>query len=86
MVDFKQDLDNLPSGLLMGIRCKCKEGHEWDVACATIWTQMPYCPECCERDYQRTHAKELPISWRGLWTSEMDELKDCKIVKEPNNV
>ena len=67
------DPDNLPHGLLVGIKCRCSRGHEWDCACATIWTQPPYCEVCWEHE----HVIVYPKGWRGLWTSEVAEFKDC---------
>lgn len=31
---------------LFGIKCKCAKGHIWNRARATVFTQMPWCPEC----------------------------------------
>jgi hypothetical protein len=58
-------------GKCMGIRGKCLHGHEWNIACATGWTQMPYCEEC----YKNGKQIEPMISWRGLWECEMGEVR-----------
>ena len=44
--DEFEGMDIQSGGPLVGIRCKCAKGHVWDCACASIWTEMPDCPQC----------------------------------------
>jgi hypothetical protein len=63
---------------LLGIKCKCAKGHIWNCACATIWTQMPWCPECGE-------DRQPAISFSGLWQSVPGKVDDnlCSICGKP---
>jgi hypothetical protein len=40
------EVDGLLHNTLFGIKFKCEAGHIWQSAVATIWCQMPLCPEC----------------------------------------